>query len=93
MLFCCGVRAGVTIIAGILAMPPRIGHEGLGWFRYVLGSEMLARCRHCLASIPPTFVAGCKGASLVIGTGIGGLLAQPAVNYPSTFSEEGLFGR
>ncbi|CAN0284569.1 unnamed protein product, partial [Laminaria digitata] len=31
--------------------------------------------------------------SLVIGTGVGGFLAQPAVNYPNLFSDTGLFGR
>ena len=36
--------------------------------------------------------AGSKAVSLVIGTGVGGLLAQSAVHFPSTFPETGLFG-
>lgn len=31
--------------------------------------------------------------SLVMGTGIGGLLAAPALHYPTVFSPTGLFGR
>lgn len=30
---------------------------------------------------------------MVAGTGIGGLLAQPALHYPDVFSPQGLFGR
>lgn len=37
--------------------------------------------------------AGCRAISMVVGTGVGGLLAQPAVHYPSLFSATGLFGR
>lgn len=37
--------------------------------------------------------SGGKGVSLVVGTGIGGLLAEPSVSYPSLFSDSGVFGR
>lgn len=30
---------------------------------------------------------------MIVGTGVGGLLAQPAVHHPSLFSATGLFGR
>ena len=30
---------------------------------------------------------------LVMGTGLGGILAEPATNFPSVFSESGIFGR
>lgn len=36
--------------------------------------------------------AGCRSVSIVFGTGIGGLLAQPALNYPSLFDVTGVFG-
>lgn len=31
--------------------------------------------------------------ALVVGPGVGGILAEPAIHYPSTFSESGIFGR
>ena len=37
--------------------------------------------------------AGGKAVSLVVGTGIGGLLAQPAMNYPELFSATSVFGK
>lgn len=36
---------------------------------------------------------GFKAMSLVFGTGLGGLLAQPTVHFPETFAASGLFGR
>ncbi|CAM9510449.1 unnamed protein product, partial [Pylaiella littoralis] len=41
--------------------------------------------------IGTTYVLGSKGAGLVIGTAIGGLLALPALNYPTVFSSTGVF--
>ncbi|CAN0255680.1 unnamed protein product, partial [Laminaria digitata] len=29
----------------------------------------------------------------ILGPGVGGMLAQPASNYPGTFSQDGVFGR
>ncbi|CAM9177422.1 unnamed protein product [Scytosiphon promiscuus] len=40
-----------------------------------------------------TYISATRAISLVIGTGIGGLLAQPALHYPSVFSASGIFGR
>ncbi|CAN0472487.1 unnamed protein product, partial [Scytosiphon promiscuus] len=40
-----------------------------------------------------TYFGGCKSFSLVLGTAMGGLLAQPATNYPNHFSATGLLGR
>ncbi|CAM9609748.1 unnamed protein product, partial [Laminaria digitata] len=39
-----------------------------------------------------TYFSGCQAFSLVFGTAVGGLLAQPAVNYPRVFSDTGVFG-
>eukprot|EP00752_Nemacystus_decipiens_P005353 g4854.t1 len=39
------------------------------------------------------YIGGSRGVGLVIGTAVGGLLAQPAILYPGTFSATGLFGR
>ncbi|CAM9287714.1 unnamed protein product [Ectocarpus sp. 8 AP-2014] len=39
------------------------------------------------------YVLGCASIGLVIGPGLGGLLAEPATHYPTVFSESGLFGR
>ncbi|CAN0329539.1 unnamed protein product [Pylaiella littoralis] len=39
------------------------------------------------------YLNGSKSFSYVLGAGIGGLLAQPALHYPGTFSATGLFGR
>ena len=36
---------------------------------------------------------GARAMGLVLGTGIGGLLATPAVNFPGVFSPTGLFAR
>lgn len=36
---------------------------------------------------------GCGSIGLVIGPGLGGLLAKPAIHYPTIFSSSGLFGR
>lgn len=36
---------------------------------------------------------GARSTALVLGTGIGGLLASPAVHYPNVFSSTGLFAR
>ncbi|CAM9718286.1 unnamed protein product, partial [Laminaria digitata] len=36
---------------------------------------------------------GAWSVGLVIGSGLGGLLAEPAKHYPALFSESGLFGR
>ncbi|CAM9128529.1 unnamed protein product, partial [Hapterophycus canaliculatus] len=38
-------------------------------------------------------ILGCGSIGLVIGPGLGGLLAEPATHYPTVFSESGLFGR
>ncbi|CAM9775793.1 unnamed protein product [Scytosiphon promiscuus] len=38
-------------------------------------------------------ILGCGSIGLVIGPGLGGLLAEPATHYPTVFSETGLFGR
>eukprot|EP00904_Undaria_pinnatifida_P002325 jgi/Undpi1/12093/HiC_scaffold_4.g01791.m1 len=40
-----------------------------------------------------TYFGGGKAVSLVVGTGIGGLLAQPAINYPELFSATSVFGK
>ncbi|CAB1106620.1 unnamed protein product [Ectocarpus sp. CCAP 1310/34] len=40
-----------------------------------------------------TYTSGATAISLIFGTGIGGLLAQPALHYPEYFSATGLFGR
>lgn len=37
--------------------------------------------------------AGCKAIGLLIGTGVGGMLAMPADHYPTWFSATGVFGR
>ncbi|CAM9676943.1 unnamed protein product [Ectocarpus sp. 6 AP-2014] len=39
------------------------------------------------------YIAGSKGVGLVMGTAIGGLLAQPASTYPAVFSATGVFAR
>lgn len=36
---------------------------------------------------------GAKGVALILGTGVGGLLAQPALNYPDTFSATGFWAK
>ena len=36
---------------------------------------------------------GGKAVSLVVGTGIGGLLAQPAINHPELFTATSVFGK
>lgn len=51
---------------------------------------LLIACSSLLRFLPGT---GGKAVSIVLGTGVGGLLAQPALNYPSVFSESGIFGR
>ncbi|CAN0329264.1 unnamed protein product, partial [Pylaiella littoralis] len=38
-----------------------------------------------------TYVSGARATGIVAGTGIGGLLAQPALHYPGVFSPAGLF--
>lgn len=50
----------------------------------IMFSVHWARC-----SLP----AGSKGVGLVMGTAIGGLLAQPASTYPGAFSATGVFAR
>ncbi|CAM9645936.1 unnamed protein product [Ectocarpus fasciculatus] len=40
-----------------------------------------------------TYTNAATSISLIFGTGIGGLLAQPALHYPGVFSATGLFGR
>ncbi|CAN0007258.1 unnamed protein product [Ectocarpus fasciculatus] len=40
-----------------------------------------------------SYIAGSKGVGLVMGTAIGGLLAQPALTYPTVFSATGVFAR
>ncbi|CAM9145508.1 unnamed protein product, partial [Hapterophycus canaliculatus] len=40
-----------------------------------------------------TILNSCRAFSMVLGTGVGGLLAQPAVHHPNVFSPTGLFGR
>eukprot|EP00904_Undaria_pinnatifida_P006139 jgi/Undpi1/2655/HiC_scaffold_13.g06033.m1 len=40
-----------------------------------------------------SFVTGCWSVGLVLGSGLGGVLAEPAKNYPAMFSESGIFGR
>lgn len=39
------------------------------------------------------FVAGAKGVAYIFGPAIGGLLAQPAVHYPSIFASSSVFAR
>ncbi|CAN0354461.1 unnamed protein product [Ascophyllum nodosum] len=39
------------------------------------------------------YMGGARAMGLVLGTGIGGLLATPAVNFPGVFSPTGLFAR
>ncbi|CAM9212872.1 unnamed protein product [Ectocarpus sp. 12 AP-2014] len=39
------------------------------------------------------YIAGSKGVGLVMGTAVGGLLAQPASTYPAVFSASGVFAR
>ena len=41
----------------------------------------------------PLYLAASRGAGIVIGTGIGGLLAQPALMYPTIFSPTGVFAK
>lgn len=36
---------------------------------------------------------GGKAVSIVLGTGVGGLLAQPALNFPNIFSGAGVLGK
>jgi len=36
---------------------------------------------------------GARAMGLIVGTGIGGLLVAPAINYPDVFSPIGLFAR
>ncbi|CAN0494585.1 unnamed protein product, partial [Scytosiphon promiscuus] len=40
-----------------------------------------------------TILNSCRAFSMVLGTGIGGVLAQPAIHHPEIFSPTGLFGR
>eukprot|EP00904_Undaria_pinnatifida_P012601 jgi/Undpi1/8471/HiC_scaffold_25.g10938.m1 len=40
-----------------------------------------------------SYICASKSVSIMLGTGIGGLLAQPAVNFPGIFSAAGVFGR
>eukprot|EP00752_Nemacystus_decipiens_P004106 g3756.t1 len=40
-----------------------------------------------------TYLTSIKAISMVIGTGVGGLLAQPALHFPGVFPTTGLFGR
>ncbi|CAM9856631.1 unnamed protein product, partial [Ectocarpus sp. 12 AP-2014] len=47
--------------------------------------------KHVLVGM--NYLNSCRAISMVVGTGVGGLLAQPAVHYPSLFSATGLFGR
>lgn len=57
----------------------------------VLCSVFLSATAHFVyGSYPP---AGSRGIGLVVGTAIGGLLAQPAINFPNIVSSTGLFGR
>eukprot|EP00752_Nemacystus_decipiens_P005837 g5273.t1 len=39
------------------------------------------------------YLSSCKSIGMIVGTGVGGLLSQPAVHYPGSFSATGLFGR
>eukprot|EP00752_Nemacystus_decipiens_P006569 g5915.t1 len=47
--------------------------------------------QHVVAGM--TILASLRAPSMVFGTGIGGLLAQPAVRFPGVFSATGLLGR
>ncbi|CAM9485595.1 unnamed protein product, partial [Laminaria digitata] len=40
-----------------------------------------------------TYLSSGKAVSIVLGTGIGGLLAQPVLNYPNIFSGAGVLGK
>ncbi|CAM9321014.1 unnamed protein product, partial [Laminaria digitata] len=40
-----------------------------------------------------SFITGCWAVGMVLGSGVGGMLAEPAHHYPAVFSESGLFGR
>ncbi|CAN0447881.1 unnamed protein product, partial [Ascophyllum nodosum] len=39
------------------------------------------------------YIGGAKAMGLLVGSGLGGLLATPAINYPGLFSPTGLFAR
>ncbi|CAM9990827.1 unnamed protein product, partial [Ectocarpus fasciculatus] len=47
--------------------------------------------KHVLVGM--NYLNSCRAISIVFGTGVGGILAQPAVHYPSVFAATGLFGR
>ncbi|CAB1097986.1 unnamed protein product [Ectocarpus sp. CCAP 1310/34] len=42
---------------------------------------------------PAAFTSGSRAGTIVFGSAMGGLLAQPVDHYPSVFSATGLFGR
>lgn len=50
-------------------------------------------CRKEHQALGLSLVSTTRGIGLIVGPAIGGYLAQPAVKYPSIFSEDTLFGR
>lgn len=103
-----GFTAGYTVgrcTARVLAV---IGRRSLLLLPGFTGDQdiinMLSRRKvHCMLwtpclSFPPAMLfilnnLGCGSIGLVIGPGLGGLLAKPAIHYPTMFSASGLFGR
>ncbi|CAM9579188.1 unnamed protein product [Ectocarpus fasciculatus] len=68
----------------------------LGVFNGLLGISKAMTSEVCGKEHEVTGLAytlGCGSIGLVIGPGLGGLLAEPATHYPTVFSESGLFGR
>eukprot|EP00903_Cladosiphon_okamuranus_P022385 g20588.t2 len=73
------------------------------WWRLILGftNGNVPALRTSVSSIcgpehmvvGMTYLASCKATSMVFGTGIGGLLAQPTVHFPGIFSTTGVFAR
>ncbi|CAM9131751.1 unnamed protein product, partial [Laminaria digitata] len=62
----------------------------------IMGNAKTMICEVCGSEhevVGMSFVTGCWSVGLVLGSALGGLLAEPATHYPTMFSESGLFGR
>ena len=41
----------------------------------------------------PSLLIAAWSIGAVLGPGVGGILTEPAINFPGTFSEDGVFGK